>query len=387
MIAKDFLSKSIKLFISSATGSSLLLLLCTAISLVISNTAYGIQYIQFFKTPLLDHQTLTPTFIINDVLMSFFFLLVGLEIKRSMVEGELATFKKASLPAIAAFGGMIVPACFFVMVNYQTAFIDGWAIPVATDIAFAVAVLTLLGNKIPNALKVFLIAVAVVDDIEAIVIIACFYTDSLDSLMLLMALAVFMVLLFANKKKVESVFFYLVGGMFLWYFIHASGIHATISGVLLALTIPFKKDEESDTLQKLEHSLNKPVNLMIMPLFALCNTGIIISSDSFMNLSNSLSKGIFLGLLLGKPIGISLFAWLAIKSKISERPHKVSSSQIIGTAMLGGIGFTMSIFITILAFKDHHLQDISKMSILLASAVAGLVGYFILFASSKTSES
>lgn len=387
MIAKDFLSKSIKLFISSATGSSLLLLLCTAISLVVSNTAYGIQYIQFFKTPLLDHQTLTPTFIINDVLMSFFFLLVGLEIKRSMVEGELATFKKASLPAIAAFGGMIVPACFFVMVNYQTAFIDGWAIPVATDIAFAVAVLTLLGNKIPNALKVFLIAVAVVDDIEAIVIIACFYTDSLDSLMLLMALAVFMVLLFANKKKVESVFFYLVGGMFLWYFIHASGIHATISGVLLALTIPFKKDEESDTLQKLEHSLNKPVNLMIMPLFALCNTGIIISSDSFMNLSNSLSIGIFLGLLLGKPIGISLFAWLAIKSKISERPHKVSSSQIIGTAMLGGIGFTMSIFITILAFKDHHLQDISKMSILLASAVAGLVGYFILFASSKTSES
>jgi NhaA family Na+:H+ antiporter len=360
-------------FFRSERASGMVLMGCTLLSLVLTNSFLHEPYLQIWEYTLGGHPV---EYWINDGLMTIFFLLVGLELEREVYIGELSNIKLALLPVIAALGGMFVPAGIHYLFNGGTATQGGAGIPMATDIAFALAALSLLGNRVPASLKVFLTALAVIDDLGAILVIAFFYTDSLAWTNLLIALSMFAVLLILNRLKVRNLIPYLVGGVVMWYFMLHSGIHATISGVLLAFAIPFGNGDEKSTSYILQHRLHRPVAFIILPLFALANTCVVIPADWFQGLLIPNSMGILLGLVLGKPIGIFLFSFLATKLKLSNLPGDLRWNHIFGVGLLGGIGFTMSIFVTLLAFNDPAFIDPSKIAIMIASVVAGLGGYF-----------
>ncbi len=413
-------------FMKRETAGGIILLIVSIVSLILANANVGIA--QHFPaiwenhfSVAVNHFQLTKSLShwINDGLMALFFLIVGLEIKREVLEGELSTLKKAVLPMVSALGGMIVPALVYFIINLNSPTSMGWGIPMATDIAFALAVLLLLGDKVPLPLKVFLTALAIVDDLGAVVVIAIFYTSQIDFTYLLYAGLVWGVLLLLNKLGVKMLSVYLVIGVVLWYFTLKSGIHATIAGVLLAISIPFRirythtqlvqmiderlgmikdnlsssdmhpriiseeleelNDKISSPAQKLEHQMHHTVAFLIIPLFAFCNTSLVIETTVFQQLLSPLGLGIIAGLVLGKPLGISFFAWVAVRLRWASLPEGVSWKQLIGVGILGGIGFTMSIFITLLAFENHpEFQSVAKVAILLASLTSGLLGYFLL---------
>ena len=379
MVITDYFKK----FIHNSQSSGILLILCVAVSLLIANSSLGPAF-----QNLLDKKIGTEMFQlnypisiwINDGLMAIFFLLVGLEIKREIIEGELSSLKNASLPIVAAVGGMVVPALIYFLFNTGTEYANGWAIPMATDIAFSLAIISLLGKGVPLSLKIFLTALAIVDDLGAIMVIAIFYTDQIQwNYMGLSALMVAL-LVALNFFNVKKHIFYLIPGVLLWYFMHHSGIHATIAGVLLAFTIPTNvSTTEISPLEKLEQQLHLPVSFLIMPLFALANTNITFKAGMVDGLFSSLGYGIILGLFLGKLVGINLFSYIFVKLKISNLPLNSTWPQMIGTALLAGIGFTMSIFIALLSFKGHpEIQDEAKFAILMASLISGISGYLIL---------
>ena len=372
-----------KNFLHSSQSSGIVLMVCVGISLMIANSSIADSF-----QALLDQKIGTEIFQlnyplsiwINDGLMAIFFLLVGLEIKREIIEGELSSVKSASLPIVAAIGGMLVPALIFYAFNYGTPYEKGWAIPMATDIAFSLAIISMLGRKVPLSLKIFLAALAIVDDLGAIVVIALFYTDQIHWNYLALSglmVAILMILNFLNFKKHV---FYVIPGIILWYFMHHSGIHATIAGVLLAFTIPTNlSTTELSPLEKLEQKLHLPVNFLIMPLFALANTNITFKAGMVDGLFSNFGYGIIVGLFLGKIVGINLFSWIFIQLKISSLPEKSSWSQMLGAGFLAGIGFTMSIFIALLSFKNHpEIQDEAKFAILVASIISGISGYLLL---------
>jgi NhaA family Na+:H+ antiporter len=367
------------LFFRSNSIGGFILLFCVAIAIIIANSPLAEAYHHFLTTNIsIFFSQLNIHFLVNEVLMTVFFLLVGLEIKRELMEGELGSIKQASLPIFAAIGGMLIPALLYSLFNFGTANITGWGIPMATDIAFAVAIISLLGKKVPLSLKIFLTALAIVDDLGAIVVIAIFYTASIQWTYLFMALACTLILLFLNKKNVRHLFPYLIIGHFLWYFIYQSGIHATIAGVILALTIPTNKGNKISPLEKLEHRLAKPVSFLIMPLFALVNTAIVLNVEALSSLSSPIGLGIGFGLIIGKVIGISLFAYIAIQLGWSALPTNCKTKHIIGAGFLAGIGFTMSIFIALLSFNDLQTQTTAKLAILVASIISGMIGFAIL---------
>ena len=372
-----------KRFLHSSQSSGIILILCVLLSLLIANSSLGVSFQTLLDTKIGTNifQLNYPLSIwINDGLMAIFFLLVGLEIKREIVEGELSTFKSASLPIVAAIGGMVVPALIYYAFNYGTEYANGWAIPMATDIAFSLAIISMLGKRAPLSLKIFLAALAIVDDLGAIMVIAIFYTDQLHWIYLGLSGLMVVILVLLNVFNFKKHIFYVVPGLFLWYFMHHSGIHATIAGVLLAFTIPTNiSTTEISPLEKMEQKLHLPVNFLIMPIFALANTNITFKDGMVDGLFTNFGYGVILGLVLGKIIGINLFSWIFIKLKISGLPDQVSWSQMLGAGLLAGIGFTMSIFIGLLSFKGHpEIQDEAKFAILVASIISGFAGYSLL---------
>ena len=379
MLITDYFKK----FLHSSQSSGILLILCVLISLLIANSSLGIPFQNLLDREIgtsIFHLNYPLSIWINDGLMAIFFLLVGLEIKREIVEGELSSFKSASLPIIAAIGGMVVPALIYYFFNQGTDYAKGWAIPMATDIAFSLAIISMLGKRAPLSLKIFLAALAIVDDLGAIVVIAIFYTEQLHWAYLGLCALMVLVLILLNYFNFKKHVFYIVPGLFLWYFMHHSGIHATIAGVLLAFTIPTNISKtEISPLEKMEQKLHLPVNFLIMPIFALANTNITFKEGMVDGLFSNFGYGIIFGLVLGKIIGINLFSWIFIKLKISSLPDKSSWSQMLGAGLLAGIGFTMSIFIGLLSFKGHpDIQDEAKFAILVASIISGLAGYSLL---------
>jgi Na+:H+ antiporter, NhaA family len=362
-------------FFDSEKASGIILILCTVVSIAIANSFYGKDYLDFWHTNVLNHSL---QHWINDGLMAVFFLLIGLEIERELYVGELSDPKHASLPIAAAIGGMATPALFHFLLNRGTGTVDGAGIPMATDIAFALGVLALLGNRIPISLKIFLTALAIIDDLGAIVVIALFYVADFSLLYFACALGIFAGLLVLNRCSVNWLSVYLVLGGIMWYFMLMSGVHATIAGVLLAFAIPFRRVGNHSPSHQLQHFLHKPAAFIIMPLFALANTGIAFTGNWMEGLATSNSLGILAGLLAGKPLGIVLFCYIAVKLGLAQLPNGVVWKQIVGAGFLGGIGFTMSIFITLLAFGNPEIIASSKLSILLTSVLAGTIGYLIL---------
>lgn len=371
------LTKYFKNFFQKTQSSGILLLICVLISLMVANSVLGEGFQSILDSKIGPYSV---SMWINDGLMAIFFLLVGLEIKREIIEGELSSFKSASLPIFAAIGGMLVPAGIYALFNNGTAYENGWGIPMATDIAFSLAIVSMLGRRVPPSIKIFLAALAIVDDLGAILVIAIFYTDQIHWTYLLLSGGIILLLIALNYFKVTKHIFYLIPGAFLWYFMHHSGIHATIAGVLLAFTIPTNESAaEISPLEKLEHQLHIPVSFFIMPIFALANTNIMFKPGMVEGLFTNFGMGIILGLFLGKVIGISLFSFIAIKMKLSSLPDRSTWSHLIGVGFLAGIGFTMSIFIALLSFKGQHdLQEEAKFAILFASVLSGFIGYILL---------
>jgi Na+:H+ antiporter, NhaA family len=371
------LINSLNQFLASEKSGGILLIFCTIVSLSITNSTFSEVYVNFWHLKL---GLLSIEHWINDGLMAIFFLLIGLELEREIYSGELSSFKVALLPMIAAVGGMAVPALFHYTLNAGSEMQAGIGIPMATDIAFALAIIAILGNRIPPALKVFLVAFAVIDDLGAAILIAVFYTSNLSIAYLLAAIAVWLILIIFNRLRVMSMLPYIAGGFIMWILMLKSGVHATLAGIALAFAIPFshiKNDADSPSHQ-LEQYLHKPVTFAILPVFALANTCILFSSNWFHAvISDQNSLGIIAGLVLGKPIGVTSFCLLAIALRICTLPYRVRWQHILGAGMLGGIGFTMSIFITNLAFVGNiEAINTSKIAILLSSALAGLIGYF-----------
>lgn len=362
-------------FFHSEKAGGLTLIFCTLISLILTNTSFGPSYIGFWNTEVAHH---TFSHWINDGLMAVFFLLIGLELEREIYIGELSNLKSALLPISGALGGMLLPAGLFLILNFGTATQAGAGIPMATDIAFALGVLSLLGNKVPTSLKVFLTALAVIDDLGAILVIAIFYTKTIIWLNLIIAMSIFALLLVFNRLKIYNLIPYLTGGVIMWYFMLNSGIHATITGVLVAFAIPFSHGKEKSTSYILQDWLHKPVAFFILPIFALANTAIIFNTNWHYALSHQYTLGIALGLLIGKPLGITLFTYLSVKLKFCNLPEDVNWKAIIGVGFLGGIGFTMSIFVTLLAYSDENHIDNSKIMILVSSLIAGIIGFIYL---------
>ncbi|RAW00905.1 Na+/H+ antiporter NhaA [Pseudochryseolinea flava] len=360
-----------KEFFESDRSGGVVLIFCTIISLLLANISES--YIDVWNTPIGEH---TLTHWINDGLMTIFFLLIGLELEREVYIGELSNFKKASLPIVAALGGMIVPAACYFFVNRHSEFSRGIGIPMATDIAFALGVLSLLGKRVPLALKIFLTALAVIDDLGAILLIAIFYTQQISWLYLSLAIGIFVVLLVLNRLKVHRMWPYLSLGVVMWYCMIHSGVHATITGVLLAFAIPFGNGDEGTPSAKLHHLLHKSVAFIILPIFAIANTAIPISSTFYVQLGNTIGVGIMIGLLIGKPLGIIGFTWIAVKTNVGKLSQSLTWKHIIGAGFLGGIGFTMSIFISLLAFSDSVLIDQAKIAVMIFSVIAGLIGFF-----------
>ncbi|MDQ6471238.1 Na+/H+ antiporter NhaA [Flavobacterium sp. LHD-80] len=362
-------------FFNNEKSGGLLLLFVTICSLYLANSAYATEYVAFWEKDLGGHSI---THWINDGLMTIFFLLIGLELEREIYHGELSNIKNASLPIMAALGGMLVPAAIFLALNFGTATQNGAGIPMATDIAFAIGILSLLGKKVSPSLKVFLTALAVIDDLGAIIVIAVFYTKSIAFVNLAIALAIWGFLFILNRMKVNNIIPYLIGGIVMWYFMLNSGVHATITGVILAFVIPFGDGSENSSSYKLQHFLHKPVAFIILPLFAIANTCIAITNDWHEGLNHPNTFGIILGLVIGKPLGIVLFSSIGVTAGLCALPKNLKWSHLLGAGMLGGIGFTMSIFITILAFKDPETIVFSKIAILIASLLSGFFGFVFL---------
>ena len=361
--------------------SGLLLILATVLSLFFSNSERSSAYLGIWQIEIgFDFLHETVLHWINDGLMAVFFFLVGLEIKRELKVGELAVKEKAILPVLAALGGMLFPALIFFSFNSGSKdHLSGWAIPTATDIAFSLGMLSLLGKRAPLSLKVFLTALAIIDDLGAIVIIATFYTHTLHIEMMFIALIFITILFLFNYFKVKYFVLYLIPSVCLWYCILKSGVHPTIAGVVAAMFIPI------EMAHKVEVSLHKPVNYWILPFFALANTAIPLTFDPS-GLMSGLTAGIILGLLIGKPLGITLFSWIGVKSGISALPDGTNWKQMAGTGILAGIGFTMSIFIAGLAYKQPVVLDISKLSILAGSTLSAIAGIAMLYYSSRESH-
>ncbi len=369
-------SKLFTEFFESEKSSGIVLIVCTLVSLFLANSVLQESYGHLWHYQIGHHSV---EHWINDGLMTIFFLLIGLELEREVYIGELSKIKNALLPIIAAAGGMLVPAGIYMIFNYGTPTQSGAGIPMATDIAFALGVLSLLGNRVPTSLKVFLTALAVIDDLGAILVIAFFYTDTLSLLNLGIALGIMGVLFVFNRMKINNWLPYVIGGIGMWYFMLNSGIHATISGVLLAFVIPFGDGGEKTISTKMQHFLHKPVAFFILPVFALANTAIVIGSDWMEGLKHENSIGIFLGLVAGKPLGIVLFCFAAVAFGVCQLPRGLKWGHILATGFMAGIGFTMSIFITLLAFKSQPDDvTISKIAIMISSVVAGIIGYVFL---------
>lgn len=380
-IVRKVIFEPLKAFIHDSRSIGISLLLATLLSLILSNTA-GISenYTRFFQLSIngtLEHSFEWGPFhlpnsiivVINDLFMAAFFFLAGMEIKRELVTGELASIKQSILPVAAAIGGMIVPALIYTQFNRGTEYIGGWAIPMATDIAFTLGIASLLGNRVPVALKVFITALAIIDDLGAIVVIALFYGSQLKIFYLLLSGVIILILLSLQKNKVKIGWYTWGLGILLWYTMFNSGIHATVAGVLFALTIPVNK------LPELEMKFHMPVYFIIMPLFALANTAIILPETGLSALNNTFSAGIIAGLFIGKPMGICLACYWMIKKKWAQLPNHTNWHQMIGAGILAGIGFTMSIFISMLAFSEITTQDIAKLAVLVSSIFSMIIGY------------
>jgi len=378
------LSDTFNEFFDSEKSSGILLILCTVLSLLITNSTIGPAYLSVWQVYVgglsLEHW-------INDGLMAIFFLLIGLELERELYNGELAHVTNALLPIVAAIGGLVAPALIHFSLNVGTSTQAGVGIPMATDIAFALGVLAILGNRIPASLKVFVVAFAVIDDLGAIVIIAIFYTPQLSVWYLVGALGVWTLLFALNRLfRVMSLAPYFLGGALMWVLMLKSGVHATIGGVMLAFAIPFSlKDNDLESpSHKLEHLLHKPVAFIILPIFAVVNTGIVVGTDWMHHMTTSNSIGIIAGLILGKPLGVTLLCFVAVASGICRLPPDLTWRHISGAGILGGIGFTMSIFITNLAYAENMgTANASKMAILVASLIAGIMGFLWLTAGGR----
>ena len=388
----NYLSKPFKWFFKLEAASGLVLLFAAIVALIISNSTLAEIYFTTLNKYLfvgINNFGLKLSVLhwINDALMAVFFFFVTLEIKREFLQGELSNIKQALLPIIAAVGGMLVPALFYVFINYgDSETLNGWAIPSATDIAFSLGVLSLLGKRVPLSLKVFLTALAIIDDLGAIVIIALFYSGELSIMYLSLMLLAFIILLVINKFNIKIFLPYLVVGIFLWDFTHNSGIHATIAGVLLALTIPHrKKEKDFSLLLKIEHAISPYVAFGIMPIFAFANAGVSLEGLSFASLLNKVPLGILLGLFVGKQLGVFVFSYVSIKLKIAQMPNNSNWFNLYGVGILTGIGFTMSLFVGNLAFVDNiQYMDGVKIGVLTGSLLSTLTGYFlILFSPNK----
>jgi len=375
------LTRLYKEFFDSEKAGGLILVFVTVFSLVLANSRWQTEYINFWQFNLGGHSIVHW---INDGLMALFFLLIGLELEREIYKGELSDIKSASLPIFGAIGGMIVPAGLFLLLNFGTDTQSGAGIPMATDIAFAIGILSLLGNRVPTSLKIFLTALAVMDDLGAIIVIAIFYTTSIQFVNLFIALGIFGILLILNRLNIYNLIPYLIGGVAMWYFMLHSGVHATITGVLLAFAIPFVKGEEKSPSYILQHFLHKPVAFFILPLFAIANTCISVSDGWQSSLEQTNSLGIIAGLVIGKPLGIWLFSFIGVGFGLCSLPTDLKWRNIIGAGFLAGIGFTMSIFIALLAFDNAEIVNNSKIAILIASFIAGTIGFIFLKLTLKT---
>ena len=387
----NYLSSPFKWFFKLEAASGLVLLISAVIALIISNSNFSSLYFETLQSYLfigINNIGLKMSLHhwINDALMAVFFFFVTLEIKREFILGELSSPKQALLPIIAAIGGMLVPALIYIYINFGNGdTINGWAIPSATDIAFSLGVLSLLGSRVPISLKVFLTALAIIDDLGAIIIIAFFYTGDLSIQYLSLLLLTFIALLILNKSGVKKFLPYLILGLILWFFTYQSGVHATISGVLLATVIPHrKKNEEYSLLTKIEHNISSYVAFGIMPLFALANAGVSLDGINLESLLSPVPLGIVLGLFVGKQIGVFLFSIIAIKLKIAQMPNNVNWMSFYGVGILTGIGFTMSLFIGNLAFVENiEYIDGVKIGVLAGSLLSTLIGYSLLLLTTK----
>jgi Na+:H+ antiporter, NhaA family len=420
-------------FIHKSTSTGIVLLITTVIALLIANSPLADEYDHFLNTEVgfifgsfEFHESVLHW--INDGLMAIFFLLVGLEIKRELLVGELSNIRAALLPICAAIGGSVVPAAIYLVFNANGTGIDGWGIPMATDIAFSLGLLALLGTRVPLSLKIFLTAVAIVDDLLAVLVIAFFYSSGINFTMLGIGFTLLAVLLVANVLGIQNLPFYIIVGIFIWAAFLQSGVHATIAGVLVAWTIPARNridlptflgrsrlilerlddsehvpslmltgeihqaalieleeitEEVQAPLQKLEHKLHNPVAFFVMPLFAFANAGVVLSLESITGGGFSISIGIILGLVLGKPLGILLFLWLISRAGIASLPPGIRWSHMVGVACLAGVGFTMSLFVASLAFRNDPALQTAKMGILIASLIAGSIGFFLLYRASS----
>ena len=382
----NYISKPFKWFFKLEAASGLVLLFAAIIALFISNSNLADLYFSTLNKYLfigINNFGLKLSVIhwINDALMAIFFFFVTLEIKREFLQGELSNIKQALLPIIAAVGGMLVPALFYVFINFgDSETLKGWAIPSATDIAFSLGVLSLLGKRVPLSLKVFLTALAIIDDLGAIVIIALFYSGDLSIKYLIFMLVAFVILLLINKFNIKKFLPYLIVGLFLWDFTHNSGVHATIAGVLLAMTIPHrKKEKDFSLLIKIEHAISPYVAFGIMPLFAFANAGVSLEGLTFGSLLNKVPLGILLGLFVGKQLGVFIFSYVSIKTKIAQMPSDTSWYNFYGVGVLTGIGFTMSLFVGNLAFAENmQYMDGVKIGVLTGSLLSTLFGYFLI---------
>ena len=385
------ITKPFKEFFKLEASSGIVLLLAAILALIISNGSYSEDYFSVLKKYItLGTENfglkLSVLHWINDVLMAVFFFFVSLEIKREFLQGELSNPKQALLPIIGAVGGMVVPALFYIFINYSdSTTLNGWAIPSATDIAFSLGVLSLLGKRVPVSLKVFLTALAIIDDLGAIVIIAFFYSGNIEAMYLLLMLVSLIILICLNKYKITNFLPYLIVGIFLWGFTHQSGIHATIAGVLLALTIPHNiKINKESLLLKLEHSLSPYVAFGIMPLFAFANAGVSLEGLTFATLLNPVPLGIVLGLFFGKQIGVFVLSYLSVKFKIADKPNDSTWPMFYAVSILTGIGFTMSLFVGNLAFANNmEYMDGVKIGVLAGSLLSTVFGYILLLIFSK----
>lgn len=380
-LAKKVFIDPLITFIKDSKSIGIVLLVATALSILLANiNSISSSYISLFEWSIdgtnhhsfdwgLFHLPNSILVIINDLLMAAFFFIAGMEIKRELITGELASFKQSLLPVVAAIGGMLVPALIYSQFARGTMYMNGWAIPMATDIAFTLGIASLLGNRVPVALKIFITALAIIDDLGAIVVIALFYGGQLKLLYLLLSAVIMIVLLSLQKNKAKIGWYTWVLGLALWYTMYNSGIHATVAGVLFAFTIPIKK------LAELELKFHTPVYFIIMPLFALANTAIVFPEEGISALNHSFSWGIMAGLFIGKPLGICLACYWMIKQKWATLPSQTNWYQLVGAGILAGIGFTMSIFISMLAFNDPIIQDIAKIAVLISSVISMIVGY------------
>lgn len=362
-------------FFKSEKSAGIILIICSIISLVLANSFISHSYINFWQTNIISKPL---EFWINDGLMTIFFLLVGLEIEREIYIGELSNLKKSLLPVFAAVGGMLFPALIHFSLNQGTYYRSGFGIPMATDIAFTITILSLLGKRIPTSLKVFLTALAIIDDLGAIAVIALFYSKNFSIIYFTFAIVIFFTMIFLNRVRYQKIWIYIILGVILWLLMYQTGIHPTITGVLLAFAIPFGNGDEKSPSFFLQHFLHKPVAFFILPIFALANTAIIFPSSLINSLTNSNSYGIILGLLFGKPLGIFIFSLLGVFFGLCSFPDDIKRIHIFGAGLLAGIGFTMSIFITLLAFTENSDIIDSKIAVLAASVLAAVLGYILL---------